>query len=90
MSMRARQVRSDDFEKFDLVIAMDRNNAHDLKHWPGSKPDKIHLMRSFDPLAKGKDVPDPYYGQHEDFEAVAEMLESACAGLVSRLKAQRA
>lgn len=89
MSMKARQVRSDDFQQFDWIIAMDRDNAHDLKHWPGSRHEKIHLMRSFDPNAESKDVPDPYYGEHQDFEDVADMLEAACAGLMLRLEAVR-
>ena len=86
MSMRARQIRADDFTKFDWVIAMDRDNAHDLKHWPGSRSEKIHLMRSFDPASKLRDVPDPYYGELSDFEAVADMLEVSCAQFIERLK----
>lgn len=90
MSMRARQIRTDDFEKFDLLIAMDRDNAYDLKHWPGSRPEKVHLMRSFDPSSKGKDVPDPYYGDHHDFVEVAEMLEAACKGLLEEVQKRAA
>ncbi len=82
MSMRARQVRSSDFDKFDLIVAMDRANVRDLTRWPGSRPEKIRLARSFDPAADGIDVPDPYYGDLSDFEEVADMLEAACAGIL--------
>ena len=85
MALRARQVRSRDFEDFDLIIAMDRANETNLRRWPGSQPDKIRLARSFDPSATGVEVPDPYYGDLTDFEEVADMLESACAGILQHL-----
>lgn len=83
MTMRARQVRADDFEKFDLIVAMDQANLRELRRWPGSRPEKLRLARSFDPMADGLEVPDPYYGTPADFEEVAEMLEAACRGILA-------
>lgn len=86
MTMRARQVGRDDFDRFDAVIAMDAQNYRNLVRMAGSNASKIHLMREFDPTApKGAEVPDPYYGGAEEFAEVAEMLERAVDGLLSRL-----
>ena len=87
MSLTARQVRSRDFEEFDLIVAMDRSNVADLRRWPGAQPDKVRLARSFDPDADGQEVPDPYYGELEGFREVAAMLEKACAGILIHLSA---
>lgn len=86
MDMRARQVRPRDFVEFDLILAMDQDNIRDLQNWSGSKPEKIRLVRSFDPNAKTAEVPDPYYGEAEDFEEVAEMLEVACQGIIDAIR----
>jgi len=85
MTMRARQVRSSDFRDFDLILAMDQMNLRDLERWPGAIPEKVRLVRSYDPLADRADVPDPYTGQVSDFEDVANMLETACQRLVEEL-----
>jgi protein-tyrosine phosphatase len=85
MTMRARQFRTRDFSDFDLIVAMDEANLRALRRWPGSVPSKIRLARSFDPAAITPEVPDPYYGNHQDFEEVADMLESACQGILQEL-----
>ena len=85
MTMRARQVRPKDFQEFDLIVAVDHANVRDLENWRGSDPSKIRLARSFDPTAKTSEVPDPYYGDYDDFEEVHAMLESACAGILTEI-----
>ena len=87
MNMRARQVRSSDFLDFDLIVAMDRSNESDLKHWAGSDPSKVRLARSFDPNADGMDVPDPYYGGSDHFKEVGDMLEASCRGILNEISA---
>jgi len=82
MDMRARQVRSKDFEDFDLVIGMDAENMRNLGRWHGARAEKLRWMRSFDAGATGLEVPDPYYGTLDDFEEVADQLEAAIAGLI--------
>lgn len=84
MSMRARQFRTQDFEEFDWIIAMDLANVQALNRWPGSRP-KIRLARSFDKSATGLEVPDPYYGTKDNFVEVADMLEVACDGILKEL-----
>ena len=86
MEMRARQVRAKDFIDFDLILAMDEDNMRDLLKWSGSKPDKVRLARSFDPNASSTEVPDPYYGEMQDFEEVADMLEEACRAIIQEIQ----
>ncbi len=91
MEGRARQFRAGDFDRVDLVVAMDAQNAADLR---ALAPDaaaaaKVHLLREWDPEAGGGDrsVPDPYYGGPEGFGVVLDMVERACAGLIAELRA---
>lgn len=82
MTMTARRVHKSDFDEFDLIVAMDRENLSDLHHWEGSRPEKIRLLRSFDPSADSKDVPDPYYDEEKGeeasgFQKVGDMIANA-------------
>jgi protein-tyrosine phosphatase len=87
---RARQVRPRDFEDFDLILAMDRQNLRDLRELA---PDdaaraKVRLLREFDPDSAGApdlDVPDPYYGGPRGFETVLDQVEAACRGLLAEV-----
>jgi protein-tyrosine phosphatase len=86
----ARQVRQEDFETFDLLVAMDREN---LQHLLAIAPDedaaeKVRLLREFDPASAGElDVPDPYYGGERGFETVLDHVQAACRGLLAELRA---
>jgi protein-tyrosine phosphatase len=86
---RARQFHRNDFEKFDLIIAMDTENLANLHRLAGSEQDsaKIHLMREFDSQS-GPDasVPDPYYGGIDGFEKVYVIVERSCQGLLDALE----
>lgn len=84
---RARQVTTTDFERFDLLVAMDKSNARNLLAL-GAPADRIRLMRAFDPAFEpdhAPDVPDPYYGGPEGFARVFEMLDAAAHGLLRSL-----
>ncbi|MBC8063551.1 MAG: low molecular weight phosphotyrosine protein phosphatase [Chlorobia bacterium] len=85
MTMRARQFQSSDFQEFDLIVVMDHQNRSNVQKWSGAVPEKIRLARSFDQDAIDEIVPDPYYGNLRDFEEVADMLESACAGILNEI-----
>ena len=79
---------SADGERFDLVIAMDKQNSADAIEM-GVPADRVRLMRSFDPSAQdGAEVPDPYYGGGRGFDDVYEMLVRACGGLLDVLAAE--
>jgi protein-tyrosine phosphatase len=88
----ARQVTAADFEDFDLLLAMDRENERELL---ARAPDeeargKVRLLREFDPAAVAAgdlDVPDPYYGGPNGFERVLDLVEAACRGLLDAVRA---
>jgi protein-tyrosine phosphatase len=80
-ALRARQVTKQDFERFDLILAMDRGHLRALTQMaPASERHKVRLF------AAGQDVPDPYYGGPEGFERVLDLVEAACRELVRELK----
>ena len=86
----ARQVRAEDFERFDLLIALDRSNLRELiaRAPAEDAAETVRLLREFDPAAGGDlDVPDPYYGGDRGFETVLDMVEAACRGLIDELRA---
>lgn len=84
----ARQVDPNhDFERFDLLLAMDRSNHNKLLKL-GANSDRVRMMREFDPKARDSqdlDVPDPYYGEGDGFKRVYDMLDAACDGLIDHL-----
>ena len=87
----ARQVTAEDFERFDLLLAMDRDNERDLLD---AAPDdagraKVRLLRAYDPesaAAEDLDVPDPYYGGPHGFDRVLDQVEAACRGLLDEVR----
>lgn len=88
----ARQFTRQDFDRFDLIIAMDRENRADLLDLTRNEADrtKIHLLREFDPEADpGSEVPDPYYGGLQGFELVYQIVERSCQGLLETLEEGR-
>jgi len=95
MEGAAQQVTLADFDRYDLLVAMDAANAADLRALAPSPEAaaKVRLLRSFDPASAGSDeldVPDPYYGEDNGFDRVLDLVEAACAGLLDDLRAARA
>lgn len=90
---RARLISWDDFDRFDLILALDRENYADLMSSAESHPtykDKIHMLREFDPQAEGDlDVPDPYYGGNKGFSHTYEIIDRAIQGLLDTLQESR-
>lgn len=76
-----------DFERFDLILAMDANNMRDLRAMDRNKQygHKLKMMTEYSRSLKVTDVPDPYYGGPEGFEHVLDILEDACGGLLKKL-----
>jgi protein-tyrosine phosphatase len=86
----ARQIVPEDFERFDLLVAMDRENLRGLLAVAPDEEaaEKVRLLREFDPKATGDlDVPDPYYGGERGFETVLDQVQAACRGLLGELRA---
>ena len=89
MTHRARQVREADFEKFDMVIAMDDNNYEALFRLAPDRAAQQKRFRFREFLRHNPDwsyIPDPYYEGHEGFELVLDLLEDGCATIVERLQ----
>ena len=76
-----------DFEKFDMIIAMDKENLQDLQAMDREKKyrAKLSLMTDYCQRIAADEVPDPYYEGPEGFEHVLDILEDACDGLLKKL-----
>lgn len=86
--LRARQFRSDDFQKFDYIIVMDEENYHDVMERGGVYADARKVLRMKDYFIRYKgqqSVPDPYYGGAEGFERALNLIEDGCEGLLKDL-----
>lgn len=85
---RARQVKREDFDHFDLVVGMDDENTYNLRRI-AETPEHIKKIRCLaDYLRRHpgqKTVPDPYYGGSADFELALDLIEDGCAGLLDEL-----
>jgi protein-tyrosine phosphatase len=85
----ARQFDRAWFDAMDLILAMDRSNYDDLQAMAahaGAVADHVHLLRSFDPSARGDEVPDPYYGGAQGFIDVLRMVEAASDGVIAHVE----
>lgn len=87
--MAARKVVMDDFERFDLILAADKQNLADLKAiCPVQFQNKLQLVLAF--TEEGiEEVPDPYYGGEQGFEYVLDLLESSCEQLLLQIQSAR-
>lgn len=89
-ALRARAVESADFERFDLLLAMDEQNYRDLLSMaPPGRRDRVRLFLDFAPGLERREVPDPYYGGPTGFEDVLDLVEAAARGLLAALAASR-
>lgn len=81
----ARQLKSDDFERFDLILGMDRDNVAFLKKqqpWGSMARIALYLEEA---LGEARNVPDPYYGGDADFHAVYDLCNRASDALLTKL-----
>jgi protein-tyrosine phosphatase len=87
-NIRARRVHDEDFERFDYVIAMDRDNLEVLVDQ--SEPEHHQKIRLFLEFSAGHEdeVPDPYYGGAAGFERVLDLVEEASRGLLETLRSE--
>jgi len=82
----ARQLADHDLVNFDLILAMDESNYHNILRLSSATIHqyKIKLMRDFDPHANG-DVPDPYYGTEQNFQEVFDILNRSIENLINTI-----
>ena len=84
---RGRGIKDEDFTRFDLIIAMDRQNLEALRsRCPPEQSERLRLLMEFAQRHEGLDVPDPYYGNAQGFEIVLDMIEDACAALLEHVR----
>jgi len=77
-SHKARQVRADDFQKFDFIFGMDENNMSDLKDiQPANSKCILEMLGEYDPQGR-QIVQDPYYGGDDGFESVYQQCLRCC------------
>ena len=84
LTSRARQVTLSDFSIFDVILAMDKENYIDLRKMAPNEESygKLRYITDFATTYTIDHVPDPYYGGHEGFELVLDLLEDCCKGLL--------
>jgi protein-tyrosine phosphatase len=88
---RARQVTVEDFDRFELILAMDRlNHVTLLELCPPEHRTRVRLFLEFAPHLGHLEVPDPYYGGANGFERVLDLVEEASRGLIEHLRNQLA
>lgn len=87
---RAWQFRSDDFDRYDMMLVVDEVNLRRMTGLARDERDlaKLHLLRTFDPACDPHDgdIPDPWYGGPEGFALVYDQIEAACRGLLDHLR----
>jgi protein-tyrosine phosphatase len=85
--LRARQVTEDDFVRFDLILAMDRENLRELEAMkPANSRASLKLFLEYAPDLNLRDVPDPYYRDAGAFEEVLDLTSAASRGLLASLE----
>jgi len=84
---RARKVTASDFDRFEIIVAMDRANLRDLIALAPSKEAqaKVRLFRTYDPEATIDEVPDPWGGPDAGYEETIRIVRAAARGLVAEI-----
>lgn len=85
-AQRARQLKAQDFDDFDLVLVMDDANQHAARALcPPGQRHKLRRLTDFCIRHRASEVPDPYYGGAAGFEAVLDLVEDACDGVLAAM-----
>jgi protein-tyrosine phosphatase len=84
---RARKVTVSDFDRFDIILAMDRANLRDLQELAPSLEAgaRARLFRTYDPEADSDEVPDPWGGPEEGYDETIRIVRGAARGFVAEL-----
>ncbi len=86
LTHRARPITSDDFDHFDIIVAMDESNRRTLMQLAASPQQQAKIIMMGDYIVKLRAhydyVPDPYYEGSEGFELALDLLEDACGNLL--------
>jgi len=86
--LRARQIQREDFERFRFIVALDKNNLKDIQAIaPSDHAASVRLLLDYVPGMEGQPVPDPYYGNEDDFEEAYRLARLGCEGLLEAVQA---
>ena len=86
---RARQIDAADFDRFDIIAAMDQNNYARLRELqPDGSAGRVHLLMEFAGELPVREVPDPYYGREDGFDHALDLIEQAARGLARYMAAR--
>ena len=88
VSSIARQVKAEDFARFDYIFGMDHENMAALRRIARNEGERAKVMCAADFMTRHPQydtVPDPYYGGDEGFELALDLIEDACDGIIGRL-----
>lgn len=85
--LKGRQVERDDFNHFDYILAMDKQNLADLQDLaPADFSGHLGLFLTFSSQTQYTEVPDPYHGGKKGFTLVLDLIEDASQGLLNQIK----
>ncbi len=85
--LRARQIRPDDFDRFDHILVMDEDNFTAVRAaCPPARLNRIRRFLDYAPHLGTREVPDPYYGGPKGFESVLDLCTAASTGLLESLR----
>ena len=82
---RARQVTTEDFSRFDLLVCMDEENARNLAAM-GCPESKIVQLMAYHEASAHDEVPDPYYGGPDGFQLMYDLIDGALDRLLARMR----
>ena len=86
-ALKSRPLVTEDFSRFDLLLAMDHDNLGVLqKRCPPGERQRLQLLMAHAPQAGTDEVPDPYYGALASFDLALDLIEPACDGLLTELR----
>lgn len=86
----ARRIAPNDFDRFDMILAMDRANIMHLRTIaPTRCKQKIELLLEYGDRYHGKDIPDPYGSDAKAYDSAISMIEDGCSGVATLLTRAR-
>ena len=86
---RAHRITATELADIDLALAADRGHVQVLRRMTDN-PDKVVLLRTFDPAADGNEIPDPYQGPDDGYDAVVAMTAAAIPGILTEIRTRLA
>ncbi len=85
MDQRSRLFVKEDFDRFDLILAMDSSNYQNILRLAASdnQKEKVKLIMNYERPGYNQAVPDPYWNS-DGFEGVYQMLDRACDKIIEQ------